>query len=125
MRKPDFCLCENKDTDQLCSNCTADQRLCFRYTVSTISSTSIQNFKLLACFSDCTGWFVSDLVGNSNCWFSHTVAQMIKDHSHNSALALSSVTIVPTSYPHKNSPKGCSTTVLNYFLQSIIQLLVQ
>ena len=30
MRKPDVCICENKDADQLCSNCTADQRLCFR-----------------------------------------------------------------------------------------------
>ena len=36
MRKPDFCLCKNKDADQLCSNCTADQRLCFRYSDSTI-----------------------------------------------------------------------------------------
>ena len=31
MRKLDFCICENKAADQLCSNCTADQRLCFRY----------------------------------------------------------------------------------------------
>ena len=30
MRKPDFCICENKGADQLCSNCTADQHLCFR-----------------------------------------------------------------------------------------------
>ena len=29
MRKPAFCLCENKDADQLCSNRTADQQLCF------------------------------------------------------------------------------------------------
>ena len=36
MRKPDFCLCDNKDADQLCSNCTADQRLCFCYTNSII-----------------------------------------------------------------------------------------
>ena len=36
MRKPAFCICENKDTDQLCSNCAADQRPCFRYTDSTI-----------------------------------------------------------------------------------------
>ena len=35
-RKLDFCLCENKDADQLCSNCTAAQRLCFRYMDSTI-----------------------------------------------------------------------------------------
>ena len=37
MRKPDFCLCENKGADQLRSNCEADQRLCFRYTDSTLS----------------------------------------------------------------------------------------
>ena len=30
MRKADFCLCKNKGADQLCSNCTAEQRLCFR-----------------------------------------------------------------------------------------------
>ena len=34
--KPDYCLYENKRADQLCSNCTADQRLCFRYRESTI-----------------------------------------------------------------------------------------
>ena len=37
VRKPDFCLCENKGADQLRSNCEADQRLCFRYSDSTIS----------------------------------------------------------------------------------------
>ena len=36
VRKPDFCLCENKDADQLRGNREADQRLCFRYTDSTI-----------------------------------------------------------------------------------------
>ena len=36
MRKPEFCKCENKDADQLRGNCEADQRLCFRYTDSTI-----------------------------------------------------------------------------------------
>ena len=36
MRKPAFCICENKDAVQLRSNCAADQRLCFRYTNSTI-----------------------------------------------------------------------------------------
>ena len=36
MRKPDFCLGEDKGTEQLCSNCEADQRLCFRYTDSMI-----------------------------------------------------------------------------------------
>ena len=37
MRKPAFCICENKDADQLRGNREADQRLCFRYTDSTIS----------------------------------------------------------------------------------------
>ena len=36
MRKPAFRICENKDADQLHSNCAADQRLWFRCTDSTI-----------------------------------------------------------------------------------------
>ena len=36
MRKPAFCICENKDADQLRGNREADQRLCFRYRDSTI-----------------------------------------------------------------------------------------
>ena len=36
MRKPAFYICENKDADQLRSNCAADQRLCFRYMDSVI-----------------------------------------------------------------------------------------
>ena len=36
MRKPAFCICENKDADQLRGNLEADQRLCFRYTNITI-----------------------------------------------------------------------------------------
>ena len=37
VRKPAFCIYENKDADQLRSNCAADQRLCFRYTDNTNS----------------------------------------------------------------------------------------
>ena len=36
VRKPAFCICENKDADQLRGNREADQRLCFRYTDSII-----------------------------------------------------------------------------------------
>ena len=36
VRKPDFCLCENKGADQLRGNREADQSLCFHYTDSTI-----------------------------------------------------------------------------------------
>ena len=37
MRKPAFCICENKDADQLRGYREADQRLCFRYIDSTIT----------------------------------------------------------------------------------------
>ena len=49
MRKPAFCICENKDADQLRGNREADQRLCFRYTDSTIpllSKSEISSFYL-------------------------------------------------------------------------------
>ena len=36
MRKPTFCIWENKDADQLHGNREADQGLCFRNTDSTI-----------------------------------------------------------------------------------------
>ena len=36
MTKPTICICENKDADQLRGNREADQRLCFRYTDSTV-----------------------------------------------------------------------------------------
>ena len=36
VRKLAFCICENKEADQLRGNREADQRLCFRYIDSTI-----------------------------------------------------------------------------------------
>ena len=36
MRKPTICMCKKKDADQLRGNREADQRLCFRYSGSTI-----------------------------------------------------------------------------------------
>ena len=35
VRKPAFCICENKDANKLRSSCAADQRLCFCYIDST------------------------------------------------------------------------------------------
>ena len=35
VRKPAFCICENKDADQLRGDREADQRLCFHYIDST------------------------------------------------------------------------------------------
>ena len=35
MRKPAFCICNNKDADQLRGDGEADQHLCFRYIDNT------------------------------------------------------------------------------------------
>ena len=76
MTKLDFCLCENKGADQLRRNCEADLHLCFHYSDSTNSLLllKIRNFKLLTFSGDCTGQFVSDLVGNPDDRFSHSAA---------------------------------------------------
>ena len=54
---------KQKGADQLRGNREADQRLCFRYTDSTIPLLLLQNFKPLTIFCDCTARFASDLVG--------------------------------------------------------------
>ena len=75
MRKPDFCLCENKGADQLRSNCEADQRLSIRYMDSTIPLL-LKSRILSFCpvFYTCTGWFVSD--GNPDDRFSRITAHL-------------------------------------------------
>ena len=45
--KPAFCICENKDADQLRSKREADQRLCFRNidtTIPLLSKSEISSF---------------------------------------------------------------------------------
>ena len=79
-RKRDYCLYENKGADQLCSNCTADQCLCFlnSNTCSTILlllKSEISSFEQ-AFFCDCTDWFVSNLVRDPEDQFSHVRAYM-------------------------------------------------
>ena len=86
MRKPAYCICENKDADQLRGNREADQRLCFRYTDSTDPSTSyIRNFKPLAIFCDSAALLVSDLVGNPEDRFSHNEAHFVLDTWHDTS----------------------------------------
>ena len=60
MRIHVLCICVNKGTDQLCSNCTTDQRLCFLYSCRVplfLPSKIVQFpiFLILKCqASDCT-----------------------------------------------------------------------
>ena len=62
MGKPTICMGENKDADQLRGNRETDQRLCFRYSDSTIPLNP--KFQASSSFCACTGRFVSDLFGN-------------------------------------------------------------
>ena len=51
MGKPTICIGENKDADQLRGNREADQRLCFRYSDSTIPlllKSEISSFQLFS-----------------------------------------------------------------------------
>ena len=77
MRKPAFCICENKDADQLRSN-TAKLISAFVFATQIVESLFFlnPNFKPLAIFSDCTARFVSDLVGTPEDRFSHNKAQI-------------------------------------------------
>ena len=73
MRKLTFCICENKDADQLRGNCEANQRLCFRYIDSMIPLHSKYEISSLLPSS------VAVSVGpglKPECWFSHDAAQM-------------------------------------------------
>ena len=70
MRKPAFCICENKDADQLRGDREADQRLCFRYTDSTIPLLHKSEISSLYASS------VAVLVGNPEDRVSHNEAQI-------------------------------------------------
>ena len=77
MRKLAFCICKNKDADQLRGDREADQRLCFRYIDSTIPL--LPKYKIsmpLAIFCDCTARIMSDVVGNPEDQVSHNGAHM-------------------------------------------------
>ena len=69
MRKPTICIGENKAADQPCSNCTADQRLCFRYmdnAIPVLVKSKISSFYLSSVtvqLSLCQAWLESQIVG--------------------------------------------------------------
>ena len=72
MRKPAFCICENKDAE-------ADQCLCFRNTGSAIPLLPLLRiYKPLAIVCGYAARFVSDLVGNPEDRFSHNETHFMK-----------------------------------------------
>ena len=70
MRKPAFCIWENKDAAQLCGNCTTDQLLCFCYIDSAIPL--LPTSDILSLYRSYK--VVSDLVGVPEDVFSHDQA---------------------------------------------------
>ena len=77
MGKQTICIGENKDADQLRGNREADQRLCFRYSDSTIplllksEISSFYLFSVLVYRSVCI-----EPVRKRHCWFSHETAHL-------------------------------------------------
>ena len=67
MRKPDFCICENKAVDQL----TMKLISAIVFATKIVQSLYFLNphFKPLAIFCKFTAWLVSDQVGNQNIGF--------------------------------------------------------
>ena len=63
MRKPPFCICENKGADQLHGHRVADQPLCFPDINSTIPLLPKSGISGLI-FCDCIAQLVMDLVDN-------------------------------------------------------------
>ena len=72
MRKPVFCICENKDADQL--------RSAFVFTTRIVQSLYFLNPKFQASshHCGCTARFVWDLVGNPEDRFSHNETHIIR-----------------------------------------------
>ena len=69
MRKPDFCICENKDADQL---------LCFRHLEVQSLCFPDQNFQVSSHLLWLYSPFVSDLLRNPEDWFSDVAAHTVK-----------------------------------------------
>ena len=72
LRKPAFCICENKDADQL--------REAFVFATQIVQSLYLlyPKFQASSHFCNCTPRFVSDQVVKPVCWFSHDWAQKAK-----------------------------------------------
>ena len=75
MGEPTICTGENKGADQLRSNCTADQRLCFRHTDSTIPLLLISKVSSLQLYAvTVQSGLLRTWSENPTCWFSHVKA---------------------------------------------------
>ena len=77
MGKPTICIGENKDADQLRGNREADQRLCFRYSDSTIPLLLKSKFQASSSFLRLYRPVCVEPVRKPHCWFSHEAAHLL------------------------------------------------
>ena len=74
MRKLAFCICENKEADQLRGN--HELISAFVFPTRTVQFLCYLNLRFLAIFCSCTARFVSDQVRNPEDRFSHNEAHL-------------------------------------------------
>ena len=107
--KTGFCLCKNKGADQLCSNCTADQGLCFRYTASTIpllliSKSCFQSASVTVQVPLCQTWLETPKTGFLALWL--LLYLNIRERNENFKLQIVRIilfTILKTIHIHINT----------------------
>ena len=79
MRKPTISIGENKSADQLRGNREADQRLCFRYTDSTLFLFYLNpKFQASSSFMCLYRPVCVGPVRQPHCWFSHEAAHILE-----------------------------------------------
>ena len=115
MGKPTVCIGENKDADQLRGNREADQRLCFRYSDSTLFlfylTPKFQTSSSFLCL------YRPVCVGpgrKPHCWFSHEAAQL--------SIAF---TLLEEMLPNIESTKGNMFSAVSYLHTAIKALLAK
>ena len=99
MGKSAICIGENKDADQLRGNREADQRLCFRYSYSTIPLLLKPEISSLCLYRPVR----VGPVQKQHCWFSHEAAHLLVCFGLNvsvSNIAVMSERATPPRYDH-------------------------
>ena len=79
MGKPTIFIGENKGADQLRGDREADQRLCFRYSDSTIPLLLKSEISSFSLFSVLVQAVCVEPVRKPHCWFSHEAAHMLSN----------------------------------------------
>ena len=117
MGKPTICICENKGADQLRSNREADQRLCFRYSDSTVPLLLNPKFQASSSFLRLYRSVCVEPGRKPHCWFSHEAAHIfykaILMCTHNQCLRAKKKSNILKFFNFYNLGKICSIKILS------------